>query len=167
MKIEPAQSSHYQQMIKIWHDGWHEAHAELVPKSILKFRDYIHFWEWLRSSSSEFFVGTEENWVIGFIAIKGSEVDKLFVTPSARGSGTASTLLEFGRRRIAAAGNTVAYLYCTAGNLRAEAFYRREGWELCETFPATLWVPKASAEEYSVETCRFEKVLCSMSNHLD
>ena len=55
---------------------------------------------------------------------------KLYVAANARGTGAAAALLAFGERAIANSGETVAVLYCTAGNTRAQKFYIREGYRL-------------------------------------
>jgi hypothetical protein len=50
-------------------------------------------------------------------------------------------------------------LLCTAGNIRAERFYAREGWELSDSYEDALWTPESSNEKFFVLTHRFEKDL--------
>lgn len=158
-KIRLARQEDHQAIVEIWHAGWHEAHAKLVAPSILSFREIDHFWLWLESSTDEFLVAIRDDAVTGFVATNGAELVKLYVAPSARSTGAAAALLASGEGRIADNGFADAVLYCTAGNARAERFYRREGWILHETRPDTLWVPQGTSCTVLAETHRFGKHL--------
>ena len=158
-KIRPARHDDNSAIIRIWHAGWHDAHARLVPEYLLEYRKIAHFWYWLESSTDQFFVATSGGTVVGFVATKGAEIVKLYVALTARGTGTAAALLAFGERNIADSGVTDAFLYSTAGNIRAESFYRRNGWVLSKTFADALWLPQSVNSMPLVDTHRFEKNL--------
>jgi GNAT superfamily N-acetyltransferase len=66
--------------------------------------------------------------VVGFVTVRGEEVEQLFVAATHRGSGIASDLLSAAEDRIAAAGYAEAWLAVVAGNARARRFYERAGW---------------------------------------
>lgn len=66
--------------------------------------------------------------VVGFVTVRGEEVEQLFVAATHRGSGIAADLLSAGEDRIAAAGYDEAWLAVVAGNTRARRFYERAGW---------------------------------------
>jgi ribosomal protein S18 acetylase RimI-like enzyme len=66
--------------------------------------------------------------IVGFVAIAGDEIDKLFVSAEARGLGIADLLLRAGEEQIAAAGHPDAWLAVVATNARARRFYERNGW---------------------------------------
>lgn len=155
--VRLARQEDFPEIVEIWHAGWHDAHAKLVPPQILNFRRIEHFRLWLESSTGEFLVAIQDNAVTGFVATNGSELVKLYVVPRTRGTGTAAALLASGERRIAENGFADAVLYCTAGNTRAERFYCREGWILRETRPDALWVPQDTNCCILVETHRFGK----------
>ncbi len=55
------------------------------------------------------------------------EVEQVYVDASARGSGTAATLLDRGEEIVAATYDR-AWLAVVAGNVRARRFYERRGW---------------------------------------
>ncbi|WP_138933014.1 GNAT family N-acetyltransferase [Roseovarius arcticus] len=157
--IRPARAEDHSAIIKIWHAGWHDAHAHLVPEPLLKFREIEHFWLWLEGSADQFFVATSGKSIVGFVATNEAELVKLYVASGARGTGIAAALLAFGERNIADSGVTDALLYSTAGNTRAERFYRRNGWVLSETFQDALWLPEKVANMGVVDTHRFNKHL--------
>lgn len=146
------------ELIKIWHGGWHDAHANVVPKDVLRYRTVECFWAWFRSSTDQFHVAVD-NKVLGFVSTQGSEVVKLYVDPTARGTGMASELLTYGERELHNRGVTDAELFCTVGNARAQRFYDREGWILSKTFPDRLWLPDGVSGEFIVDTHRFGKKL--------
>jgi ribosomal protein S18 acetylase RimI-like enzyme len=112
----------------------------------------------LESSTDQFHVAVDGR-VVGFVATNGSELVKLFVSADVRGSGIAAALLSHGERQISECGISEAVLFCTAGNTRAQRFYNREGWTLCETFPDKLWLPEKVNQEFVVATHRYEKHL--------
>ncbi|MBL4876394.1 MAG: GNAT family N-acetyltransferase [Cohaesibacteraceae bacterium] len=157
--IRPARQEDHSKIIEIWHDGWHDAHSHLVPDSILEFRKIEHFWLWLGCSNDQFFVATKDDSVVGFVTTKKAELEKLYVASSARGTGIAAILLAFGEQRLADSGISDALLYCTAGNIRAQKFYCREGWILGDTFSDALWFPDEENNTVFVDTHRFEKHL--------
>lgn len=157
--IRPARQKDHSAIIAIWHAGWHDAHADLVPEALLKFREIEHFWLWLESSADQFFVATLRKSIVGFVAINEAEIAKLYVASSARGTGTAAALLAFGEQRMADSGVTDALLYSTAGNTRAERFYRRNSWVLSETFQDALWLPEEVEYMAVMDTHRFTKHL--------
>ncbi|MFE7505569.1 GNAT family N-acetyltransferase [Promicromonospora sp. NPDC057488] len=69
-----------------------------------------------------------ESRIVGFVTVRGEELEQLFVAATHRGSGIAADLLSAGEARIAAAGHPEAWLAVVAGNTRARRFYERAGW---------------------------------------
>jgi hypothetical protein len=55
------------------------------------------------------------------------------------------------------AGIAMAVLLYMAGNIRAERFYMRAGWNLSHSFEDALWNPEGMREKFIVLTYRFEK----------
>ncbi len=114
----------------LWHQGWHDAHADVVPAELVALRTRDSFdrrldilWPGLRVS------GAAEA-PTGLCIIKGDEINQLFVSRAARGTGIARALLDDGEQRLRAAGVRTAWLACAIGNARAARFYEKSGWTL-------------------------------------
>lgn len=159
MHIRPAAAGDAKAIIHIWHRGWHEAHADLVPAEILSYRRQDNFLAWWTEATERFFVAASGAEPVGFVSLKGCEVVKLYVGSDARGTGVASALLDFAERTLAQDGTSETELLCTAGNARAERFYLRQGWRLTETFDDALWTPAGATRTFIVPTHRFRKRL--------
>jgi GNAT superfamily N-acetyltransferase len=159
MYIRPAVSGDREAIIHLWHQGWHDAHAELVPPEVLSYRTKNHFITWLREASDTFYVARSGENLVGFVSLKGIEVVKLYVGVGARGTGVASTLLSFAELTLRQGGVLEAELLCTAGNARAERFYLRQGWSLFDTFDDALWAPPDISQNFVVSTHRYRKKL--------
>ncbi|NDV01775.1 GNAT family N-acetyltransferase [Pseudoroseicyclus tamaricis] len=140
MTLRPATPEDLPALARLWQEGWHEAHAAHVPPEVLTFRAAPYFAERLRLMQAEGLLrmaGTAEA-PLGFCAIEGEEIDQLYVSPAARGTGLASELLHDGEARLAATGVQEARLLCMAENTRAARFYGREGWRDAGTAPHEL-----------------------------
>nr|WP_234888329.1 GNAT family N-acetyltransferase [Agrobacterium larrymoorei] len=159
LEIRPAKTIDNESIVQFWHQGRHDAHADIVPSEVLAFRTKDHFSLWLKEAQDTFYVATEDDRVLGFVSVKRAEVVKLYVSTRARGTGVAHALLSHAERLLHGAGITRAVLFCTAGNVRAERFYEREGWILAHSFEDALWTPKTVDKKFMVSTYRFEKDL--------
>lgn len=156
--IRLARASDHIDIARLWHEGWHDAHANLVPPEILAYRTPDHFAVWLKQAPDVFYVATNPD-LLGFVSVKEAEIVKLYVANHARGTGAAQDLLSYAERLLRENDVKEAELFCTAGNLRAEKFYRRENWLLSRTFDDALWVPEGVNEKVEVSTHRFCKTL--------
>ncbi|MGM4986463.1 MULTISPECIES: GNAT family N-acetyltransferase [Rhizobium] len=158
LEIRPAETADHAKILHLWHRGWHDAHADLVPPEVLAFRTESHFAIWLKEARDTFYVAIDAQ-LVGFVYVKDAEVVKLYVGKSARGTGVAHALLSFAEELLFEKGVQEAELFCTAGNSRAEKFYKREGWNLSASFDDALWVPEGSGGGFLVPTHRFQKAL--------
>ena len=158
-EIRPATSADHPAILQLWHQGWHDAHGDLVPATLLPYRTPEHFQVWLTQCVESFFVATEGGAVAGFHSVEGTELVKLYVSREAKGSGIARTLLSHAETVLAADGVSRAELFCTAGNLRAQRFYEREGWTLAETTSDALWLPPGCSDRFEVLTHRYVRAL--------
>ncbi len=68
-------------------------------------------------------IAREAGQVLGFIAHEGEEIHALYVARPARGQGIGSALIDHAKARASRLG-----LWAFEANLRARAFYRREGF---------------------------------------
>lgn len=159
LKIRSATLEDKEAIVQLWHQGWHDAHALLVPADILAFRTKSHFHSWFEQASDTFYLALLEDEPIGFVSVKEAEVVKLYVGQRSRGSGAASKLLDFAERTLRQSGILEAELLCTAGNIRAERFYQRQGWTLVQTLEDALWMPDETNQRFVVLTHRLRKSL--------
>lgn len=159
MYIRPTVSRDEEALVHLWHRGWHDAYADLVPLEVLSYRTKSHFIIWFRESQDTFYVAQSGENLVGFVSLKGPEIVKLYVDVGARGTGIASTLLNFAEQTLRQGGILEAELLCTTGNARAERFYLRQGWNLLDTFDDALWVPAAVSQKFVVSTSRYRKNL--------
>ena len=158
IELRPATPDDHTALLRLWHRGWHDAHASLVPAEVLAFRAPEHFALWRAQSPDRFYVAAEKE-VIGFVSLNAAEVVKLYVDATARGTGVARALLDFGEQVLRDEGVEQAQLFCTAGNLRAERFYERAGWRVSHSFEDALWLPAGVAGRFSVATHCYRKTL--------
>jgi GNAT superfamily N-acetyltransferase len=156
-EIRSARPDDYPALLHLWRQGWHDAHAELVPSAVLKFRTPADFGVWLGECSDQFYVAEDETSLLGFMSVKADELVKLYIGRQKRGTGVAHDLLAYAENHISAMGFEKACLFCTAGNLRAQRFYEREGWRLAATAEDRLWFPAGEKSGLMVLTHRYEK----------
>ena len=115
---------------------------------------------WLDQSTDMFHVMADGDDLLGFVSVEGAEVVKLYVGAEAKGRGFARSLLGHAENLLALDGVERAELLCTAGNVRAQNFYAREGWQISRTFADGLWLPAGvSTGIFPVRTHRFTKLL--------
>ncbi|KZK97238.1 GNAT family N-acetyltransferase [Pseudovibrio sp. Ad26] len=160
--IRHAEPSDHTAIVHLWHQGWHDAHAQLVPEGVLEYRTLECFWKWLQDSDDKLWVAVDND-VLGFVTTNGEELMKLYVLAKARGTGTAKALLQHGESQIRNNGFSEAKVFCIAGNSRAENFYLREGWVLNRTFQDQLWVPETATRNFAARTRCYRKNLISIS----
>ena len=93
---------------------------------------------------------------LGLCALKGDELNELFVSPRAHGTGVAAALIADAEARLAARGVELAWLACAVGNMRAARFYEKSGWRNAGTF---VMLSETSNGPFPVDQWRFEKRL--------
>jgi len=142
----------------LWHDVWHETHAPLVPAALVGLRTLAGFRDRLQAALPDVFVAGPPDAPTAFYVLKGDELCHLFVSPEARGSGLAATMVADAEARLAARGIATAWLICMTGNRRAARFYGRCGWRLTGT---VSHLAETSAGPFPLEHWRYEKALTS------
>lgn len=136
--IRPALPEDIPGLARLWHRGWHEAHAAYTPEPLTRLRTEADFTRRLRAALPDIRMAGSPLCPLGFCMIRDDELYQLFVAPEARGSGLASRLLADGESRLAARGVGMARLDVGLGNHRAARFYIREGWEETGTLEAEV-----------------------------
>lgn len=113
-QIRPLNYADRGAILKMWHLGWHDAHAHLVPPAILEYRTPEYFALWLDQSADKFHVMADGDDLLGFVSIEGAEVVKLYVSAEAKGRGFARSLLGHAEKLLALGGGRAcgASLHC-------------------------------------------------------
>ena len=119
-----------------------EAYAGLVPADALARVTPEKQAEVWRTRSASLtaqhaaFVVEREGEVIGFAlgqvdATSGAELNAIHVLPDQRGTGAGQALMDAVVDAFRQWGVAAAHLHVIEGNVGAQAFYRRNGWQLC------------------------------------
>src|SRR5512145_2072289 len=116
MKVRSAEAAEVDRLARIWHDSWHETHAHLLPVELIRFRTLESFRNRLRAALPNVRVVGPAGAPLGFCIVKGDELDQLFVSAQARGSGVAAALAADAERLLAGRGIQTAWLACAIGN---------------------------------------------------
>lgn len=125
----PATIDDLEALTDIWFDGWREGHAAHVPNELIDLRDRPSLRIRMENMLGDTDVVGPTGTPIGFCTVLKDEIYQFYVATAGRGTGTADALIKAGETRIAAAGFDQAKLYVIPENARAQAFYRRNGWD--------------------------------------
>ena len=156
MKVRAAHESELDQLAQVWFDGWHEAHAHIVPAALTRVRTLPSFRDRLQASLPYTRTVGAIREPLGFCVVKDDEVYQLFVSKQARGTGVAAALLADAESRLAANGVAIAWLACAIGNDRAARFYEKSGWRRAGTI---VNLAETSAGPFALDVWRYEKLL--------
>jgi GNAT superfamily N-acetyltransferase len=154
--VRHAQAAEVEQLAQLWHNGWQDAHARIVPAELARHRTLENFRERLGEQLAETRVAGPLGHPVGLCTVKHDELHQLFVSKEARGSGIAAALLADGEQRLAAAGVATAWLACAIGNDRAARFYEKNGWVRTGPMTNELTTPDGL---FRLEVWRYEKRL--------
>jgi GNAT superfamily N-acetyltransferase len=156
--VRSATAPDLEPLARLWYDAWHEAHAGIVPKELVKFRTVDSFRRRLDRALPHVRVAGPEGHPDGFCLCRGMELDQLFVSARARGSGVAAALMDDAEHCLRASGAETAFLACAIGNNRAARFYEKRGWQRVGTM---INHAETEAGPFLLEVWRYEKRLTS------
>jgi GNAT superfamily N-acetyltransferase len=140
----------------LWHRGWTEAHAHLMPPLFGQLRTPERLVVRLREHRRHLRVVGPSAEPSGFCIVKDDELYQLYVAANARGSGASVALIADAEIRMAARGIETAWLACAIGNDRAARFYEKSGWSRAGKVISMLETP---AGPHPYEVWRYEKRL--------
>ena len=156
MEVRIAAESEFEHLARLWHDGWWDAHAQILPRELARHRTLESFEHRLRSSAQHLRVIGPMNHAVGLCITKGDELNQLYVSGAARGGDVALALLNDGEMRIRNAGWRRGWLACAIGNNRAARFYEKSGWLLARVDSIELETPEGM---FPLIVWRYEKSL--------
>jgi GNAT superfamily N-acetyltransferase len=161
MDVRAAQIPEIDHLARIWYDGWHEAHTQIVPQELAQFRTLESFRDRLHVALAHVRVVGPAGEPVGVCIVQGDELYQLFVSAPSRGSGAAAALVADAEARLAERGVATAWLACAIGNQRAARFYEKCGWHR-----AGIMVNHAetSDEPFPLEVWRYEKSLAGRAS---
>lgn len=144
------------QAAELWHAGWHDAHAAIVPSDLTDLRTLDSFAERLEKYRTSTRVAVLDDTVLGLCVVLKDEINQMYVSTQARGTGLAANLIRDGETRIQVSGHDVAWLACAVGNHRAARFYEKCGWVNARTETLRFETQNGT---YPLEIWRYEKSL--------
>jgi GNAT superfamily N-acetyltransferase len=156
MTVRTAARAEVDALCRIWHEGWHDAHASIVPEELTRARTLERFTERMARAIEEVRVVGELGAPAGFTMLKDDELDQLYVAREARGSGVAAELIAEAEERLRERGVARAWLACAIGNERAARFYEKRGWTRTGIVVSRLQIPTGI---FLLDVWRYEKAL--------
>jgi ribosomal protein S18 acetylase RimI-like enzyme len=144
--IRDAVEGDVDRLAQLWFDGWHDAHAEVVPADLRRVRTLASFRERLSAALADVRVAETSEALAGFAMLKGDELYQFYVAAFARGTSVAPSLMADALARLRAAGVATAWLACAIGNERAARFYHKQGWRRAGVTTSRLPTPEAIVE---------------------
>ena len=155
-RIRDANGNDTNAIADLWHAGWQDAHAQIVPPELVRRRTHASFVERSARHLQRTRLALNERVVCGLCMIRGNELFQLYVAGDTRGTGLAQMLLADAEDRMRENGHSHAWLACAVGNERAARFYQRCGWTLGGTVVEDLEMLEGS---FPLEVWRFERDL--------
>lgn len=154
--IRPATLADLDPLAQLWLDGWTEAHAAHVPPELTAKRPLDSFRRRLDGFDDRLRTAGPVGAPLGLCVVTNDELDQIFVSAAARGTGLATSLLADGEARMAASGVTRAHLLCVIENTRAVRFYERHGWQNAGPSVEAVFTDDGP---FKFNVLRFEKTL--------
>ncbi len=152
-KYRPEDSA---EVVQIWNQGWHEAHAAITPADLVAQRTPETFKVRLKRHAASTWVAEAEH-IIGFFMLEDDELEQFYVAPEGRGAGVAKRLIEAAETELGQRGYDRAWLACAIGNDRAARFYEKMGWT--NVGRETVEVETLTGG-FELEIIRYEKAIC-------
>jgi GNAT superfamily N-acetyltransferase len=156
MEVRAAEQVEINRLAELWHESWHDAHAQIVPAELTRLRTLESFRDRLQADLPNIRVVGPLGAPVGFCIVRGNELYQLFVSANARGTGVAAALIADAEAQFLAKGIETAWLACSIGNERAARFYEKCGWRRVGNMVIHA---ETSRGEFLLEVWRYEKSL--------
>lgn len=155
--IRDAQFHEADALAELWHSGWQDAHASILPAELARHRTLASFRERMREHLGEVRVAVRGDELLGFVMFKDDELYQFYVAAAARGTHVAAELMRDAETVFKSRDIATPWLACAMGNERAARFYAKQGWQhVCN---AVLDLPMPDGTIFKLEVWRFEKSL--------
>ena len=129
MAVRAAEAHEVDHLARLWHQGWHDAHAAFAPAGLVRARTLDSFRDRLAAALADTFIIGTPGAPSGFYMLKDDELYQFYLAREARGSGIAAVLLADAEARLAKRGIITEWLACAIGIDRAARFYEKCGWD--------------------------------------
>ncbi|HKS10325.1 MAG TPA: GNAT family N-acetyltransferase [Pyrinomonadaceae bacterium] len=156
LNVRDADQHEVDRLADIWHQGWQDAHADIVPAELKRLRTVESFGERMETLFPTARVVGPSGAPLGFHMIRDDELYQLYVSAEARGKGIAAALMADAEARLAERGYETAWLACAIGNERAARFYEKSGWRRVGNMTVHIETTEGSLD---LEVWRYEKSL--------
>ncbi len=158
MSIRCAEPGETAALARLWHDGWHDAHAAIVPEGLVRVRTLESFQQRMTAHLDKAWVIGPLGAPLGFFMLKDDELDQFYVSSAARGTGVAAILMLDAEETLRARGVETAWLACAIGNERAARFYEKSSWHRVGTIVSRL---ETTDGPFDLSVWRYEKRLAA------
>lgn len=154
--IRPARGSDALAVARVHVRAWQLGYANILPADRLAAMDpeeRAKRYTFDAPEDPHTYVTDDDGEITGFVTImidpEPAVIASLYVDPDHWRTGVGTLLLGNARRELTAAGRNEAELWVLAGNIRADHFYRRRGWQRTgRTKRDEVWGMEAEMEEY-------------------
>lgn len=153
-QIRDALQTEIEPLAQLWHAGWYDAHAAIVPAALVEQRTLDSFRERTAKHLPVTRVTGPANNPVGFCMTHDDELFQLYVSDEGRGTGAAAALVADCEAQLINQNIPLAWLSCAIGNHRAARFYEKCGWVNAATETHHL---ETLSGPFPLEVWRFEK----------
>jgi ribosomal protein S18 acetylase RimI-like enzyme len=160
VKVRAADPAEVDHLARVWFDGWQDAHLQILPAELRRFRTLESFRDRLHTALTQVRVVGARGAPLGFAIVKNDELYQLYVTAASRGAGVAAALIADAETLIAQSGADTAWLACAISNERAARFYEKHGWRRVGEMISQLDTPEGI---FPLKVWRYEKRLSPSS----
>lgn len=150
-----AQPQEADDLAVLWHSGWQDAHASILPAEMVRHRTLENFKQRMRDNIAHVRVAGPVGTALGFSMFKGDELNQFYVAAAARGTGLAAEFLKDAEQTLLARGVRKPWLACAIGNHRAAKFYSKHGWQYVGN--TVLDLPMPDGTVFKLEVWQYEK----------
>lgn len=150
--VRDAVTSDVEPLAQLWHAGWQDAHAELLP-ALAPLRTLASLRDRLIAAGSAVRLVEREGRAAGLAWLIDDEVNQFYVAAEARGTGAAQVLMHDVLAQLRARAVSLAWLSCAIGNHRAARFYEKMGWRRARVTTCEL---STTAGPFLLDEWRYE-----------